>query len=336
MSVLFNISSDTSSKIVLESDSVEDLNYVFNSSHSDVVAAYSFRRLSPDYYGALVEVKAGSETKDFYPLGNGKIDIDELLSFIGTSNGSIVRFYNQAANSKVYDNPLDTYTSPDITTGNAYAKPIARQPQIIRQVEETVAVLSRKNGLISAPLLQVIPDNTDPPPDPPLPPTIEKDWLRVNSNTSNKITGDMFAYFVGSHDGTSSNNAMFSKRLDDSNKEYEFIYTSPTNVRYSDSTGSVDLTVSASSDLRIHSFSRDKTNNDIIDLQVNETFSNGNNLSGTINTTTSKLYIGARPSEDYEFLGDFQELVIFNSYKDVNEKAAILNKVNKYYNAYTI
>lgn len=312
MSVLFNISN----KIVLEGDSTEALNYVFDdSSSTDVVAAYSFRRLSPDYYGALVRVRQKQGTnppveKDFYPLSNGKIDIDELLSFIGSGNGSMVRFYNQAANSKVYDNPSDS-------NGNAQGAPVSRQPQILKQQSGTIAVLSRKNGLISAPLSQ----------------GSATDWLKVDSGLSNQITGDMFAYFVGAHDGTSDNNAMFSKRVDDDNKEYEFIYTSPTNVRYSDSNSDVDLTVSASSDLRIHSFNRDKTAN-IIDLQVNETSSNSQEILGTINATTAKLYIGARPSEDYEFLGDFQELVIFNSYKNATDKATILNGVNKYYNVY--
>lgn len=311
MSVLFDISS----KIVLEGDSTEALNYVFDSSDTDVVAAYSFRRLSPDYYGALVKVRQKQGTndpveKDFYPLSNGKIDIDELLSFIGSGNGSMVRFYNQAANSKVYDNPADS-------DGNAQGAPVSRQPQILKQQSGTVAVLSRTNGLISAPLSQ----------------GTATDWLKVDSGSSNQITGDMFAYFVGAHDGTSSNNAMFSKRVDDSDKEYEFIYTSPTNVQYSDSNSSVDLTVSASSDLRIHSFNRDKTAN-IVDLQVNGTSSTGQPISGTIDATTSKLYIGARPSEDYEFLGDFQELVIWNTYKSGSDKTAILNGVNKYYNVY--
>lgn len=319
MSVLFDISS----KIVLESDSTEALNYVFDSSDTDVVAAYSFRRLSPDYYGPIVEVKAGGQQKDFYPLGDGKIDIDELLSFIGTSNGSILRLYNQAAEIKNYDKPLDTYTSPETTTGNAYAKPIARQPQILIQIPETVAVLSRKNGLISAPLSQETEDEQGNI-------IVTKDWLRVNSNTSNKITGDMFAYFVGAHDGTNTENAtMFSK-----NGEYEFIYTNSQNVQYSDSTGSsVDLPVSASSDLRIHSFNRDKTANNTVELQVNGASITGA-ISGTINATTSKLYIGARPSEDDEFLGDFQELVIWNTYKSSSDKTAILNGVNKYYNVY--
>ena len=302
MSVLFDISS----KIVLEGDSTEALNYVFDSSDTDVVAAYSFRRLSPDYYGALISVrnKELDTQKDFYPLSNGKIDENELMSYLGDSQAFLVNFYNQAVNDKTYNNPANT-------DGNSYA-PNTRQPRIVLD-----KILNRTNALISAPLSQ----------------GAAIDYLEVDSSSSNQITGDMFAYFVGAHDGSSSTNAMFSKRIDDSTKEYEFIYTTPTNVQYSDSNSSVDLAVSASSDLRIHSFNRDKSAN-IIDLQVNGTFSNSNPISGTINTTTSKLYIGARPDDNYPFLGDFQELVIFNSYKSTNDKTAILDGVNKYYNVY--
>jgi len=298
MSVLFDISS----KIVLESDSTEALNYVFDSGDTDVVAAYSFRRLSPDYYGALISVRNKDLTtqKDFYPLSNGKIDENELMSYLGDSQGFLVNFYNQAANAKTYNNPANN-------DGNSYAAN-ARQPRIVLN-----KAINRKNGLISAPLSQ----------------GAAIDWLKVDSSSSNQITDNMFAYFVGAHDGTSSNNAMFSK-----SGEYEFIYTTPTNVQYSDSTNSVaNLTLpTASSDLRIHSFSRNKTSN-AIDLQVNGT-SNSYSISGNISATNSDLYIGARPDGSYPFLGDFQELVIFNSYKDSTDKAAILDGVNKYYNVY--
>lgn len=305
MSVLFDISS----KIILEGDSTESLNYVFNDLHTDVVAAYSFRRLSPDYYGALIRVRNkiqnGDDTeKDFYPNADGKIDIDELMSYLGDSQGFLFNFYNQAVNAKTYDNPTDS-------NGNAFAPNNQSQPRIVLN-----KAVNKKNGLISAPLPQ------------PSPPNTTTDYLKVNTNLSNEITDDMFAYFVGAHDGTSSNNAMFSK-----SGEYEFIYTNPTNVRYSDSTGSVDLPLTtASSDLRIHSFSRNKTTN-TIDLQVNEE-EGSYSIPGAISATDSDLYIGARPSEDYQFIGDFQELVIFNSYKDSTDKDAILDGVKKYYNVY--
>jgi hypothetical protein len=303
MGVLFDISS----KIVLEGDSTEALNYVFDSSDTDVVAAYSFRRLSPDYYGALVSVrnKDLNTEKDFYPLNNGKIDQNELMSYLGDSQAFLIKFYNQAINAKTYNNPVNS-------DGNAYALNNGVQPRIVLN-----KTLNRTNGLISAPLSQ----------------DTAIDYLQVDTSSSNQITGDMFAYFVGAHDGTSNNGTMFSKRVDDNNKEYEFIYTSPTNVQYSDSNSSVNLTVTASSDLRIHSFNRDKTAN-TVDLQVNNISLNNNSIPGTITATNSKLYIGARSDVSYPFLGDFQELVIFNIYKSSADKTAILNGVNKYYNVY--
>jgi hypothetical protein len=302
MSVLFNISS----KIILEGDSTEDLNYVFNDLNTDVVAAYGFRRLSPDYYGALIRVRNknpnGDDTeKDFYPNADGKIDIDELMSYLGDSQGFLVNFYNQAVNAKTYDNPENN-------DGNSYA-PNALQPRIVVN-----KILNRTNGLISAPLSQ---GNA-------------VDYLKVDSGSINQITGNMFAYFVGAHDGTSGNKTMFSK-----NGEYEFIYTNPTTVQYSDSNNSVNLNVSASSDLRIHSFNRN-TDNNTIDLQVNNTTPNpaSQSIPNAITSANDSLYIGASASSNDYFLGDFQELVIFNSYKDATDKADILNKVKKYYNAY--
>ena len=299
MSVLFNISS----KIILEGDSEGALNYVFNDLDTDVVAAYSFRRLSPDYYGAVINVrnKELETEKDFYPNADGKIDIDELMSYLGDSQGFLVNFYNQAVNAKTYNNPANN-------DGNSYA-PNARQPRIVFN-----KAINRKNGLISAPLSQ----------------GDAVDYLKVDSGSINEITGNMFAYFVGAHNGTSSDNVMFSK-----SGEYEFIYTSPTNVQYSDSNNSVDLPVSASSDLRIHSFNRN-TNNNTIDLQVNNTTPNpaSQSIPNAITSANDSLYIGARAGSNDYFLGDFQELVIFDSYKNATDKADILEGVNKYYNAY--
>jgi len=300
MSVLFNISS----KIILEGDSEGALNYVFNDLDTDVVAAYSFRRLSPDYYGALIRVrnKELETEKDFYPNADGKIDIDELKSYVKTPNrpAFLISFYNQAANPK-------SYTNPTAGDGNATAPTNQTEPRIVN-----AQVVNRTNGLISAPLIF----------------NGNEDYLKVNSSSDNQITGNMFAYFVGSHDGTSGNNAMFSK-----SGEYELVYTTSENVQYSDSTGSVDLPVSASSDLRIHSFNRNKAAN-TIDLQVNETSSTNSINTNPISGTTEDLYIGAKANGVSNFLGDFQELVIFNSYKDATDKADILNKVKKYYNAY--
>lgn len=304
MGVLFDISS----KIVLENDSTEALNYVFNSSNSDVVAAYSFRRLSPDYYGALIRVrnKELQTEKDFYPNADGKIDIDELKSYVKTPNrpAFLISFYNQAANPK-------SYTNPTTSDGNATAPTNQTEPRIVN-----TQVVNRTNGLISAPLIF---NNNE-------------DYLKVDNiatgSLSNQITGNMFAYFVGAHDGTSSNNAMFSK-----SGEYEFVYTSSTNVQYSDSTSAVNLNItSVSSGLRIHSFSRNKNAN-TIDLQVNGASLTGA-ISGAINATNEDLYIGAKANGVSNFLGDFQELVIFNTYKNSTEKDTILNGVNKYYNVY--
>ena len=314
MSVLFDIKASNSSKIVLESDSIEELNYVFNSSDTDnVVAAYSFRRLSPNYYGALIRVrnKNTNTEKDFYPNADGKIDIDELKSYVKTTIGNsaayLISFYNQAANHK-------SYTNPTAGDGNAIAPGSAFEPRIVNTL-----VVNRTNGLISAPL--IFNGNED---------YFKVDNIATGNPLSNNITGSMFAYFVGAHDGTSGNKAMFSK-----SGEYEFIYTSPTNVQYSDSNNSVNLPVSASSDLRIHSFNRNVDNN-IIDLQVNNTTTNpvSQSIPDAITSANDSLYIGASASGNDYFSGDFQELVIFNSYKDSTEKDIILNGVNKYYNVY--
>ena len=301
MSVLFDISS----KIVLEGDSTEALNYVFDSQDTDVVAAYSFRRLSPDYYGPLIKVrnKDLATEEDFYPLSNGKIDENELMSYLGDSQAFLVKFYNQAVNAKTYNNPVNN-------DGNAYA-PNAVQPRIVLN-----KTLNKTNGLISAPLSQ----------------GAAIDYLQVNNDSSHQvgnstlsieITGDMFAYFVGAHDGTSGNNVMFSK-----SGEYELLYTDSETVRYSDSGSNVDLSVSASSDLRIHSFNRSGNS---VELEVNGTSLSG---GGAPTSTDSNLYIGARSNGSDAFLGDFQELVIYNDDKTTNEKNAILNGVNKYYNVH--
>lgn len=63
-------------------------------------AAYSVRRLSSTYTGALIEVRRSSDntTQDIGYDANGDLDTTALLSFVGAGDGFIRTWYDQSGN----------------------------------------------------------------------------------------------------------------------------------------------------------------------------------------------------------------------------------------------
>lgn len=69
--------------------------------YGGAAAAYSVRRLSSTYEGALIEVRRSSDntTQDIGYDANGDLDTAALLSFVGAGDGFVRTWYDQSGNA---------------------------------------------------------------------------------------------------------------------------------------------------------------------------------------------------------------------------------------------
>lgn len=88
--------------------------------YGGAAAAYSVRRLSSTYTGALIEVRRSSDntTQDIGYDANGDLDTAALLSFVGAGDGFVRTWYDQSGNG---NNEQQTTTSaqPQIVSSGA-------------------------------------------------------------------------------------------------------------------------------------------------------------------------------------------------------------------------
>lgn len=70
--------------------------------YPDAAAAYSVRRLSSTYSGALIEVRRSSDNtvQDIGYDSDGDLDTAALLSFVGAGDGFVRTWYDQSGNNK--------------------------------------------------------------------------------------------------------------------------------------------------------------------------------------------------------------------------------------------
>lgn len=94
--------------------------------YPNAAAAYSVRRLSSTYEGALIRVRedSGDTEADIGFDANGNLDTAALLSHCGANNGYVVTWYDQSGNSN-----------------NAIQESAANQPEIV-----TAGAINSENG----------------------------------------------------------------------------------------------------------------------------------------------------------------------------------------------
>ena len=95
------------------------------------IAAYSTRLLRNAYTGPLIRVRKvppgmfpiGGEEKDIYPDLNGNLNEEVLLDFLGTSEGKVTKWYNQATTGSTHDlAQASALAQPQLATGGAINK----------------------------------------------------------------------------------------------------------------------------------------------------------------------------------------------------------------------
>ena len=94
------------------------------------IAAYSTRLLRNAYTGPLIRVRKvppfpgiGGEEKDIFPDLNGNLNEEILLDFLGTSEGKVTKWYNQATTGSTHDlAQAAALSQPQLATGGVLNK----------------------------------------------------------------------------------------------------------------------------------------------------------------------------------------------------------------------
>jgi hypothetical protein len=94
------------------------------------IAAYSTRLLRNAYTGPLIRVRKvppfpgiGGEEKDIFPDLNGNLNEEILLDFLGTSEGKVTKWYNQATTGSTHDlAQTSAFSQPQLATGGVLNK----------------------------------------------------------------------------------------------------------------------------------------------------------------------------------------------------------------------
>jgi len=95
------------------------------------IAAYSTRLLRNAYTGPLIRVRKvpsglfpiGGEEKDIFPDLNGNLNEEVLLDFLGTSEGKVTKWYNQATTGSTHDlAQAAAFSQPQLAIGGAINK----------------------------------------------------------------------------------------------------------------------------------------------------------------------------------------------------------------------
>jgi hypothetical protein len=96
-------------------------NYLYNYA-PNAIAAYSLRKLNPNYAGPALKVRRSSDntTRDIQ-FDTNVLDTNALLSFVGTGNGFVETWYDQSGNGN-HVNQTSTGSQPTIVvTGSIYS-----------------------------------------------------------------------------------------------------------------------------------------------------------------------------------------------------------------------
>lgn len=88
--------------------------------YGGAAAAYSVRRLSSTYEGALIEVRRSSDntTQDIGFDANGDLDTAALLSFVGAGDGFVRTWYDQSGNGNNAQKTTTTNQPQIVSSGS--------------------------------------------------------------------------------------------------------------------------------------------------------------------------------------------------------------------------
>jgi hypothetical protein len=267
--------------------------------YPNAAAAWSLRKLRSDYTGACIRVRRSSDNAE-QDIGfmNNVLDTATLLAFVGGGNGFVTTLYG--------------------TNYNQFSNTLTTQPQIVT------------NGVLNVNMLK---------------PTLQWALSRGLGNDNNLTitpTSELWLFIVAN---VTQNNVgtqiLFEQTTNFNDNQGSLVVyirdgqllVSQRNAFYTTRQTSIPLGRSLIS-LRIRS---GVTVTNFIEIYINgisvttTTFSNHNqNSIGFIN---APVFTGARNLSTSSFVGDLQELIIYNSNQSSN-RVGIETNINNYYAIY--
>lgn len=254
-------------------------------SATPAAGAYSLRKLSSSYAGSAIQVRRSIDntTQDIGFDGNGDMDTDALLTFVGANNGFVTIWYDQNGNGN-----------------NAIQSTLLNQPKIIN-----TGVIERLNGLptilFSGSQFLVVTStafNND-----------LTGCLVYKALNSNKSSGGANTWY--------RMNGIFGSEQPGGTTDFAYgIY----NNKFTAGNGSSDNSVAGSTIVndnttRIHSWTRNRSNGQIFLYSNGAIDGTANRNSGTFSAVTS-VAIGANQTfsgGQVFYNGNVSELILFST-----------------------
>ena len=153
--------------------------------------------------------------------------------------------------------------------------------------------------------------------------------IRVPNDASLQITGDMSLFAVSTTSSTSIG-SLLNKRVDDSNREYQYGLVSNSIPRYQDSNNSQNGTSVASTEMFSHGF--DRTANSNIKIYHNTSSLADASLTGTLSSTAADLYLGEySDTTTRQYVGYYSELILYPSNMNSSRTSIFTDYIAPYY-----
>jgi hypothetical protein len=271
--------------------------------YSGAAAAYSLRKLRTAYTGSAIRVRRASDnTEQDIGFVNNVLDTASLTSFCSGTNGFVTTWYDQSGNGR------------DATQSTG-----ANQPQIV------------SSG-------SVITENMKPTLD------FQTKQLGISNINilNNKATASIMCVLNGTNTAVSNKTAYQMTFASSTSSRIAFNYGGSISKRYLSGGRRVTTdsfqSINSDTDITTQGLLTNIVNyqNTTLTIFQNATQvaqSTSFQTSGNSNATNSNLGIGATTSNDSNFIGNIQELVIYEVDQSSN-RTGIETNINDFYSIY--
>lgn len=262
--------------------------------YSGASAAYSLRRLSSTYTGALIRVRRSSDNteQDISYDSNNVLDETALLAFVGANDGFVTTWYDQSGNTRNATN----------TTAN-------KQPKIV-SAGSVLTQNSKPNINFTAQCLKI--------------------GTQVNLNGASYITFAGKSSTLNTSTGAgilnydASNDPSFRFGAGSSFNGNQFL--SYFNGGYAINSGNLGFTTYS---LFTHTMTGSFTSS----IYKNNVLQDTGTISGALTGSVTELSIGRYTSDSLTRNGDMQELIIWASDQSSN-RTGISDNIKTYFSIY--
>ena len=273
--------------------------------YGGAAAAYSVRRLSSTYEGAIIEIRVDTAGQPVYDIGfdsNGDLDTADLLSKAGGNDAFVRTWYDQSGNGS-----------------DATQTTISNQPQIVN----------------SGVLLKI---NTKP--------SLSFDGIKMFLlNNSLAASSTQSVFYVKKGLNLASNSSLFGFPTTVSNTQIGIYYFNSPPYYYGFNTWAADCwgysnanSEFLSQTLEMALFKNNNPSTSGVKLFINN---NNKTLSQVLGTSVNRIMnngfrigIGGTATNNENFDGYMQEIIIWSNDYSIINRTNIKNKINSYFSIY--